>query len=111
MITVVNKHYHVPNPDKDIYCGRGSKLGNMYSHLHGTKAQFIVSTRDEAVEMYDKWIQEQIRIKNPVICKTLNFIYFRARIGDVNLVCYCAPHRCHCDVIKRIIEQKLKAAA
>lgn len=106
MITVVNKHYHMPTPN-DIYCGRGSKLGNMYSHMPGTKAEFIVESRDVAIDKYEEWLLQQLANKNPVICRSMNYIFFKARYGNVNLVCYCAPKKCHCDVIKRVIEEKI----
>lgn len=107
MIAVVNKRTHTPTP-VDIYCGRGSKLGNIYSHMPRTKAQFLVASRDEAIAMYEEWLNEQIMMKNRDVCKALNYIYFKARVGSVNLVCYCAPLKCHCHVIKRIIEEKLR---
>lgn len=47
---IVNRH-HDP-VIRAIYCGRGSKWGNQYTHLNGTTAQFKVNSREEAVVMH-----------------------------------------------------------
>lgn len=54
--TVVNKHHRVPY---DVYIGRGSIWGNNFSHKEGTKAEFVVATREEAIQAYADWIQTQ----------------------------------------------------
>lgn len=38
----------------------------------------------------------------------LNQIYKLAISGEVYLSCYCFPKKCHGDVIKEIIENKIK---
>jgi hypothetical protein len=106
-ITVVNKRTHVPT-DRDVYVGRGSALGNPYTHRSGTKALFICSTREVAIDLCRDWLLTQVQEKNPAVCAALNDIYRMAKTGDVNLVCYCAPKACHGDVIKALIEAKLK---
>ena len=53
VLNVVNKRTHVTKVGTvDVYCGRGSVLGNPFSHKEGTKATFVVESRDEAVEAY-----------------------------------------------------------
>lgn len=50
MITVVNKHWHKPT-ENDVYCGRGSPVGNPYSHLPSSVPGVTkVSSREEAIE-------------------------------------------------------------
>lgn len=61
--TVVNKYHKKPY---DIYIGRGSKWGNPFSHLPNTKAQFQVSTREEAIEKYREWIMEQPQLSTTI---------------------------------------------
>lgn len=108
MINVVNKHKH-KKTNFDIYIGRGSSLGNPFTHLNkdDTKAQFQCETRDEAISNYDNYIRKKIFEKDELICKELNKIYLMSLRNDVNLVCYCKPKSCHGDIIKNIIEEKM----
>lgn len=105
-IKVVNKHTHKPTAS-DFYIGRGSPLGNLYSHLDNTKALFKVETREQAVEKYEiKLLQDVKQGKNQVV-NALNSIYKKVKAGEeVNLVCFCAPKKCHGDVIKKLILSK-----
>lgn len=106
MIKIVNKKTHTHSPN-DIYIGRGSVLGNPYSHRKGTKAEFVVDTREEAIALYKNWLMDKLERKDPEVCKAMNDIWLMAKAGNVNLVCYCTPLPCHGDVLKEIIESKL----
>ena len=108
-IEVVNKYTHVPT-DKDVYIGRRSPLGNIYSHMHGTLAQYRVVNREQAVEKYESYLRNKIELKDPAITKELNRIYSMAKTGSVNLVCYCAPRKCHGEVIKKLVVEKMLMA-
>lgn len=107
MITVVNKYKHEPTVN-DVYVGRGSVVGNPFTHNTGkTKAEFIVDTREKAIAEYEKWLLNKIEQKDKLVCDELNRLYSLAKKGNVNLVCYCSPQSCHGDVIKKVIESKL----
>lgn len=108
MIRIVNKHWHKPTPN-DVYIGRGSPFGNPYSHMDNTKAEHKVSTREEAIAKYREWF-EHARLNEPVLAAMLNEMK-RAHLEghDLNLVCYCAPARCHGEVIKEYLEEYEKA--
>lgn len=109
-INVVNKHKHLPTND-DIYVGRGSPLGNPYSHRGGTKASTLVDTRERAVEMYEHLLRYHIEVGTKGVMDELNKIGHRELDGKTtNLVCYCAPLACHAQVIKKIIMEKINAA-
>ena len=98
MIRVVNK-YKEPN---HIYCGRGSALGNPFR-------MYSESQRDEVCDKYEEYFYEQVYVlKNEYMLKELRYIYNKALKGDVNLGCFCAPKRCHCDTIKKFIEEKIQ---
>jgi hypothetical protein len=47
----------------DVYIGRSrfglGEYGNPFSHKAGTKAQFRVATREEALAAYEKWLLGQ----------------------------------------------------
>ncbi|UYZ60119.1 DUF4326 domain-containing protein [Hymenobacter latericus] len=108
MITVVSRHWHKPKEgETDYYVGRGTPLGNPFSHLEGAKAQFRVGSRDEAVDCYAAWLRQKLADKDPDVCGEMNRIFSLAKEGPVNLLCYCAPQRCHAGVIKELIESKL----
>ena len=42
----------------DIFIARPSKLGCPFTHKKGTRAEFILPTRKEAIEAYREWITE-----------------------------------------------------
>lgn len=108
MITVVNKHKHIPTP-KDVYIGRGSPLGNPYTHLKvGTKAKYVCETRTDAIAACKIELLMRIKNKDKVICRALNDLYKKAKTGDINLVCYCKDLPCHGDFIKELIDGKLQ---
>jgi hypothetical protein len=105
-ITIVNKHWHKPTKD-DCYCGRGSPLGNPYSHMQGTKAEFVVASREEAVEKYLSWFTKA-RFSDPIVYQALTQMVQHIYDGhDLNLVCYCAPALCHCSHIKKYLEDTI----
>ena len=74
----------------DVYIGRPSKWGNPFTHLadRKTRAEFVVSSREEAVASYAKWITSQ-----PDLLAALHELK-----GKV-LGCWCAPKPCHGDVL------------
>jgi len=99
MITIVNIRQSTNKTY--IYCGRGSALGN----------PFVMSNeamRDEVCDRYEKYFYEQINLKkNKDIIKQLENIKLKAKRGDVDLGCFCTPKRCHCETIKRYVEQQI----
>lgn len=109
MISVVNKYKH-QKTESDFYIGRGSALGNPFTSIKTkeTKALVVCENREESISRFKEYLKEKIQNKDEKICFELNRIYKMAKKGDVNLICYCAPKACHGDVIKEIIEEKLK---
>lgn len=77
----------------DVYIGRGSVFGNPFTHKQGTKAQFIVGSRDEAVAAYRKWVVTQ-----PEIMSQLH------TLKGKTLACYCKPAACHGDVLAEMAD-------
>lgn len=89
--TVINKHHKIPY---DVYIGRGSKWGNPFSHMEGTKAIYKVNTRDEAVQTYREWIMTQPHL--------LNSLY---ELKGKVLCCFCKPKSCHGDVLAELADK------
>lgn len=109
-INIVNKSNHAPT-DRDIYVGRGSAFGNPFTSqkIEGTKAEFQASNREEAVEKYEYYLETQLKLKQRNVVKGLEEMVEMLKEGDINLVCYCAPKKCHAEIIKnRVMTMMLK---
>ena len=93
MLKVVNK-YKEPY---DIYIGRGSKWGNPFTHITDkkTKAEFIVDTREQAIESYRNWILKQQHLLDDL-----------HELEGKTLGCFCKPKSCHGDVLVELINKK-----
>lgn len=106
-ITVVN-HHHLVFEDNE-YIGRGSPLGNPYSHMDNTKAEHKVGTREEAIAAYRQWLMDQIASGNAVVIQELDRLATIAmNQGKLILRCYCAPKACHGDVIREVLLEAIK---
>tara|TARA_R110000796_G_scaffold252137_1_gene385296 strand:- start:4133 stop:4486 length:354 start_codon:yes stop_codon:yes gene_type:complete len=100
-INIVNKSNHAPT-DRDFYVGRGSAFGNPFTSrkISETKAEFQASSREEAIEKYDNYLEMQLKLKQRNVIKGIDEMVEMLKEGDINLVCYCAPKKCHAEVIK-----------
>ncbi len=86
------------------YVGRPSPLGNPFSHLRNTLAQYRVATREEAVRSYAGWLRERIAARDERVCGELDRLARVAREhGGLTLVCWCAPRSCHAAVIRDVL--------
>jgi Domain of unknown function (DUF4326) len=105
-LQVVNRHtYDGPRDRSYLYIGRGTPLGNNWSHVAGTAAQFRVETRLDAIAEYRRWLWTQIQSAKGPAFEALQQIKDRVTNGDkINLACSCHPKACHGDVIKSAIE-------
>jgi len=100
-IAIVNTHHGTKEGE---YIGRGSPLGNPYSHLPSTAAQYQVRTREDAIRAYRTWLDQKIQEKDPHIIQELNRLGHKLQQdGSVKLRCFCAPKACHGDVIKETL--------
>lgn len=108
MIYIYNRTKETHEGPNNYYIGRPSILGNPYTHIKGeTLASFVVKTRDEAIDQYSHYFDimygGNIQFKN-----TIDEIYTKYKNGiDVYLECYCAPLRCHGDIIKEKLQKRL----
>jgi hypothetical protein len=90
---------HVQAEPYDISIMRPSKWSNPFSHRTDTRAKFIVKTRAEAIEKYEKWIKGQ-----PALLADLPELWGRT------LGCCCRPLACHGTVLARLAnESRAKA--
>ena len=88
-----------------MYCGWGNRrlglptspLANPYTEKPNARRDRIrVASRDEAVKMYREWLWEQICANNQRVLDELHQV-----TPTTTLICWCAPKRCHCEVISR----------
>lgn len=100
-INVCNKHHgHIHDSD---YIGRGSPLGNPYPIT-------VQHDRDMVIDMYEQHINQAIDRCDPKIINELNRLMDKLRTkGSLDLMCFCAPRRCHGDIIKALLLNKMKA--
>lgn len=105
-LQVVNRHtYDGPRDRSYLYIGRGTPLGNNWSHVTGTTAQFKVETRLDAIAEYRRWLWTQIQSAKGPAFEALQQIKDRVTSGEkINLACSCHPKPCHGNVVKGAVE-------
>jgi hypothetical protein len=102
MILVVNKRTYTGQGE---FIGRPSILGNPYSHLEKSKAEYRVDSRQEAIECYETWFDAQL-INSPVKQEFNRLVRIYKEKGELVLICYCAPYSCHGHFLSRRIEKE-----
>lgn len=106
-INVVNKYKHKPTPN-DWYCGRPNPLGNRFSHRPKKGlAEIQVATREESIQRYEQDFPDRMEQDKAFRDEFNRIREHLIAHGEVNLLCYCAPLSCHCDVIKTNLEDSL----
>ena len=118
MIYIYNKRTETHNKN-DFYIGRGSILGNPYSHIKDrkTKAIYEAKDRDDAIDKYSHYF-DLMYGSNKAFTQAIDEIFEVYKSGDdVFLGCFCKKYqsneyhndeiRCHGDVIKEKLEKRL----
>ena len=88
MPKVYNSH-HRDSPVGAVYIGRGTFMGN----------PFVIGrdgTRDEVCDKYEAMVESRPELKSIIVD------FCRGK----DLVCFCAPARCHGDYILRIANEE-----
>jgi len=92
-IHVVNKRDGTPGE----YVGRPSVLGNPFTiGRHGT--------RDEVIAQYKSWLWSVMKTGTPELQELDRLAKKLITDGGLTLVCWCAPLKCHANVIADAIE-------
>ena len=81
----------------DVYIGRPGKWGNPFSWKEGTLAKFKCDTREESIEKFREWIQQ-----DRILMEDLH------ELDGKVLGCWCRPKSCHGDVLKELREQQIR---
>lgn len=90
------------NPDWEaeggIYIGRGNyKLGLKQSIFHNPFKIGVDGTREEVVKKFEDYFLERVFREEKFVQAVLG-------LEGKTLVCWCAPKRCHGEVMKAFIE-------
>jgi hypothetical protein len=82
-----------------LYIGRGSIWGNPFTSIQNrqTKAEFIVTTREESVLAYKDYI-----LKSPVLLHRL------LELNGHKLGCFCKPKSCHGDILVYLLKGMIR---
>jgi hypothetical protein len=90
------KVVHCKKEHYDVYIGRPSKWGNPFTHIKDkkTKAEFVVSSREEAIQKYREWILTQTALLDDL-----------HELQGKILGCWCKPQSCHGDVLIDLLKQ------
>lgn len=92
MCKVLNKRTNGV-PAGAVYVGRPTKWGNPYTHLEYGLGAHKVASRDEAVDAYEQALLRKFE-RDPDAKRRL-----QEELRGKDLVCWCAPQRCHADVL------------
>lgn len=103
-ITVTNGY--ATGFDKGIYIGRGGK-GKVTSPL-ANPFRVDVHGREACLAKYKEWLDLKLKDRDTPQSVLLEQLTNMLMMGmDITLVCFCAPKRCHGDIIKEIVEKRL----
>jgi hypothetical protein len=86
-----------------IYVGRPTPLGNPFRLIKE-------EDRERVVNQYATWLNEQLRQGNPEVTRAMEELYgVLKRKGELTLICFCAPKRCHGEVIAEHLKRRGQA--
>ena len=102
MITIANQRKTRPI-DYHIYVDRGTIYGNPFKMTYE-------SERDAVCDQYKTYFYEKLE-SDPTFYEAVEFIVDIAKKKDIQLLCWCAPKRCHAETIKEYVEKRLKEEA
>jgi hypothetical protein len=91
VITIVNKHHG----SSGVYVGRPTVLGN--------PSTLEAYTRTDAIARYRIWLRQQWQRQGEVHAALLQLARRYHERGELTLACWCAPQRCHAEVIREAV--------
>jgi hypothetical protein len=86
-----------------VYVGRPTPLGNPLRLEREDR-------REEVVARYAAWLEGELHRGNREVARALEELYRRLkRQGTLTLLCFCAPRRCHAEVIAEHLKRRAEA--
>lgn len=94
-ISIKNLRTEKPMNPWDIKVDRSSWFGNRFKMRNESERDKVCEKYKEWFydELYDSAMQAELSILNDILLK----------YGKLNLFCWCAPKRCHAEVIKEYL--------
>ena len=92
---------HFKKEPFDIYIGRPTIFGNPWSFKGGTKADFIVATREESVANYEKWLKGS-DFKDVLQEQRKQILERLPSLKGKTLGCWCYPRLCHGVILEKM---------
>lgn len=86
---------HCKREPFDVYIGRPSKWGNMFSHLKKSAASYVSPSREAAISEYEICLR-----MSPALLTDL------LELAGKVLGCWCAPKPCHGDVLIKLCRER-----
>ncbi len=96
MIYVTN----IKRMPKAEYIGRFNPRIGKESPLHNPFRLQKHEAKGSTLERYERYLDEKIAERDPIIMNELNRLIGIARQGDLYLGCWCSPQPCHGDIIR-----------
>ena len=89
---------HCKKEPYDVLIDRSTEWGNPFTHISDrkTRAKYIVSSRDEAISEYQKWVLSQPELIEKI----------KKELKGKILGCHCKPKKCHGDILALIANQE-----
>ncbi len=107
-MSILNKRNIKQLDSSMFYIGREKNsqfhFGNPFSHMENTIAIVKVSTREEAIDCFRKWIRGQA-YENVEPWRRLWILNNIEKLRDKDLVCWCSPLLCHGEVYLEILSE------
>lgn len=88
MPRVLNK-YRDEIPEGAVYIGRPSKWGNPFVLRNP-------NNREQVIRLYKHWMMKRMEEDSSLLEE------IKTELGGKDLVCFCAPHACHGDVLIKL---------
>lgn len=91
----------------DVYIGRPGPWGNPYSHDPEAKAEHLVSSREEAIELYSIWLRFRLytAADTPEDHPDRKLMESILSLRGKTLGCWCSPLPCHGHVLAQLAEE------
>ena len=100
------------NGDNAFRVHHGYILGNPYTHIKDktTKAMVIVKTREEAIDRYERYFEESLKLNPEFKQEFERMVDACMQYDEIWVGCYCGEQEsCHADyIIKRLRQECTK---
>ena len=100
-ILIKNLTNEQPKYEYQVVVDRTSVLGNPFRMQSE-------SQREEVCLKYEKWFYSQVENKDTLFMQELSkLVAIYAKYNKLELFCWCYPKKCHAEIIKNYIQDKV----